>query len=54
MAEKEEPLIDTDKSVQKNLADVPQKSGPAGLLLLILIITGLAGIAVLALLLLNR
>jgi hypothetical protein len=54
MAKREEPLVDTKKSVEKNLTDIPQKSGTAGTLLLALIITGLLGIVVLAILLLTR
>ena len=54
MAKTEKPLSDAADKVEEDLAEVPAKSGLAGTLLLILIITGVIGIVILGIFLLTR
>ena len=54
MAKTENPLPDATEKVKEDLAEVPAKSGLAGTLLLILIITGVVGIVALGIFLLTR
>ena len=54
MAKTEKPLSDATEQVKEDLAEVPAKSGLAGTLLLILIITGVVGIVILGIFLLTR
>ena len=54
MAKTEKPLSDAAGKVKEDLAEVPAKSGLAGTLLLILIITGVVGIVILGIFLLTR
>ena len=54
MAKTEKPLSDAAGKVKEELEEVPARSGTAGTLLLILIITGVIGIVVLGIFLLTR
>ena len=54
MSKTEKPLSEATEKVKEELAEVPAKSGLAGTLLVILIITGVVGIAILAIVLLTR
>ena len=54
MAKTEKPLSDATDKVKEDLAEVPAKSGLAGTLLMILIITGVVGIVILGIFLLTR
>jgi hypothetical protein len=54
LAKTEKPVSDATEKVKDELAEVPAKSGLAGTLLLILIITGVVGIVVLGIFLLTR
>ena len=54
MAKTDKPLSDAAERVKDDLAEVPAKSGLAGTLLLILIITGVIGIVILGIFLLTK
>ncbi|HWS98693.1 MAG TPA: hypothetical protein VN256_00380 [Pyrinomonadaceae bacterium] len=54
MSKAEKPLSEAADEVTKDLAEVPAKSGLAGTLLVILIITGVVGIVILGIFLLTR
>ncbi|HYG81702.1 MAG TPA: hypothetical protein VD861_15000 [Pyrinomonadaceae bacterium] len=54
MSKTEKPLSDAADEVKEDLAKVPAKSGLAGTLLVILIITGIVGIVILGIFLLTR
>ncbi|HKQ53777.1 MAG TPA: hypothetical protein VJT74_15485 [Pyrinomonadaceae bacterium] len=54
MAKTEKPLSDAADKVKEELSEVPARSGLAGTLLLILIITAVIGIVVLGIFLLTR
>jgi hypothetical protein len=54
LSKTEKPLSDAADKVKEDLREVPAKSGLAGTLMIILIITGLIGIVVLGIFLLTR
>ena len=54
MAKTEKPLSDATEKVKEELSEVPARSGLAGTLLVILIITGVVGIVALGIFLLTR
>ena len=54
MSKTEKPLSEAAEKVKDDLAEVPAKSGTAGTLLVILIITGIVGIVILGIFLLTR
>lgn len=54
MSKTEKPLSEAADHVKEDLAEVPAKSGLAGTLLVILIITGVVGIVILGIFLLTR
>ena len=54
MAKTEKPVSDAAGKVKEELSEVPAKSGLAGTLLVILIITGVIGIVILGIFLLTR
>ena len=54
MSKTEKPLSEAAEKVKDDLAEVPAKSGTAGTLVVILIITGIVGIVILGIFLLTR
>jgi cytoskeletal protein RodZ len=54
LSKTEKPLSAASDKVKEDLSEVPAKSGLAGTLMVILIITGIVGIVVLGIFLLTR
>ena len=54
MSKTDKPLSEAADEVKEDLAQIPAKSGTAGTLLVILIITGVVGIVILGIFLLTR